>query len=77
MERFIEFEEVVSVHQLEEALGAAHSDIMILRISKLTGTVKIKTGKRMSKSALRRAFLPHKIKKIYADFPYQNVKTDS
>ena len=71
MERFIEFEEIVSMHDLEQTLATDKHEIMILRFSKLTGTVKVRTKKRMTHGALKRAFLPYRIRKIHDDFPYQ------
>lgn len=69
MERFIEFEDDVNVEQLEQALSQHNFGIMILRRSKLTGTIKVRTPKNISKRDLKRAFHPYKIKKIYDDFP--------
>jgi len=74
MERYIEFEEVVSANDLQEVLRGRNPEIMILRFSKLTGTVKVKMAKRMSKNALKRAFHPHRIKRIYTQFPLQNSR---
>ncbi len=73
MERFIEFEDVVSAHDLEQVLSRSNPGIMILRFSKLTGTVKIKIDGRMSKHGLRRAFSPLKIRKVYNHFPFKGT----
>ncbi len=69
MEKFIEFEEGVTLEDLNRALAQHNPGIMILRLSKLTGTVKIKANDDLSKKDLKEAFQPYKIKKIYDDFP--------
>ena len=69
MERFIEFQDAVTFDELAEAVAVNNSGILILRFSKLTGTVKIRTSGEVSKRELKRAFLPHKVKKIHQDFP--------
>jgi hypothetical protein len=69
MEKFLEFEEGVSLEDLKQALARHNPGIMILRLSKLTGTVKIKANDDLSKKNLKDAFQPYKIKKIYDDFP--------
>jgi hypothetical protein len=69
MEKFIEFEEGVTLDDLNRALTKHNPGIMILRLSKLTGTVKIKANDNLSKKDLKEAFQPYKIKKIYDDFP--------
>jgi|GEM_PF-2997664 len=74
MERFIEFEEVVSANDLQQVLADGNPGIMILRFSKLTGTVKVRIDRRLSKNALKRAFHPHRIKRIYNQFPLQNKR---
>jgi hypothetical protein len=69
MEKFLEFEEGVTLEDLKQALVRHNPGIMILRLSKLTGTVKIKANDDLSKRDLKEAFQPYKIKKIYDDFP--------
>jgi hypothetical protein len=69
MERFIEFEDDVTIEQLQKALSQHDFGIMILRRSKLTGTVKVRTPEKVSKRDIKKAFRPYKIKKIYDDFP--------
>lgn len=69
MEKFLEFEEGVTLDDLKRALAQHNPGIMILRLSKLTGTVKIKANDNLSKKDLKEAFQPYKIKKIYDDFP--------
>lgn len=71
VDRFLEFEDPVTVQQLQEALAQDNPGIMILRYSKLTGTVKIRADKRLSKKQIRRAFSPYKIRKIYNDLPLE------
>ncbi len=73
MERFIEFDDGVSVEQLKEAVAANGADILILRFSKLTGALKIRVPDKLSKREIRRAFAPHKVRKIYTDFPLQKM----
>lgn len=69
MEKFLEFDEGVTLENLKEALARHNPGIMILRLSKLTGAVKIKANDDLSKKDLKEAFQPFKIKKIYDDFP--------
>ncbi len=69
MEKFLEFDEGVTLDDLKSALAQHNPGIMILRLSKLTGTVKIKANDDLSKKKLKDAFQPYKIKKIYDDFP--------
>ncbi len=75
MERFIEFEQAVTMDDLRQALAGSTSGILILRFSKLTGTVKIRTANKVSKRVLKRAFLPHRIRKVYDHFPIDRQET--
>ena len=74
MDQFIEFDQDVSMEQLRQALAQHNPGIMILRYSKLTGTVKVRSQDDLSKRDLKRAFKPFKIKKIYSDFPMKSAK---
>lgn len=68
MERFVEFEQDVSMDELQHALTQHNPGVMILRRSKLTGAVKIRIEKNLTKKEIKRAFMPYKVKKIYSDF---------
>ncbi len=74
MDQFIEFESEVTLEALQDSLSRHNPGIELLRVSRLTGTVKIRTEKKLSKRELKRAFRPHKIKKVYDDFPLQSRK---
>ncbi len=69
MDRFIEFAEAVSMEELKEVIDANDPGVLILRFSKLTGTVKVRFHDSVSKREIKKAFLPYKVKKIYTDFP--------
>lgn len=73
MERFLEFDQEVTLAELNTVLAQRDSGIMILRLSKLTGTVKVRVPDGLSHRDIKRAFLPHKVKKIYEEFPIQKV----
>lgn len=73
MDRYIEFEKQASIEELRTALEAHNPGILILHFSKLTGTLKIRFTQNISKRKLRRAFMPHRIKKIYTDFPMDKM----
>jgi hypothetical protein len=74
MEKFIEFDPTVNLEDLKQALANHNPGIMILRLSKLTGTVKIKIDDALTKKDLKEAFQPFKIKKIYDDFPVKRYQ---
>ena len=74
MDKFIEFEGEVTLEALQESLSRHNPGIVLLRVSRLTGTVKIRTEKKLSKRELKRAFRPHKIRKVYDDFPLHGGK---
>ena len=74
MERFIEFEKEVNMEDLNTALSEHNPGIMILRLSKLTGTVKVRTEEKLTNRDIKRAFLPHKVRKIHEDFPIKTVR---
>lgn len=74
MERFIEFEEEVTMDELQKVLQQHNPGVFILRFSKLTGAFKIKHPEDLSKRDLKRAFAPYKVKKIYDDFPLKGFK---
>ncbi len=76
MDRFIEFDSEVSMDELERALAVNNPGIMILRFSKLTGTVKVRALQKVSHRELKRAFLPYKIRRIYHDFPISKHTSD-
>jgi hypothetical protein len=69
MDHFIKFHENLSLDQLNKTLQQNNSDILLLRFSKLTGTVKIRAAESLKKRDIKRAFRPHKIEHIYDDFP--------
>ncbi len=73
MDRFIEFEQEVNIDELQRILSQNNPGIMILRHSKLTGTVKVRTNGNLNKRDIKRAFLPYKVKKIHDDFPINGV----
>lgn len=73
MERFIEFEQPVTVDELQQAIDVNNSNILILRYSKLTGTVKVRAMNKVSHREIRRAFQPHKVRKIHVQFPVDNI----
>ena len=68
MEKFIKLKENISI----SSLGKDVSDnrMIILRESKITGTIQIKIFEKMSTKQIKNAFYPHKVKKIYDEFPY-------
>jgi hypothetical protein len=68
MEKFLKFKENVSLKALGENL--TDDRIIILRESKTTGTIQIKTLKKMSAKQIKMAFKPFAITKIYNEFPY-------
>lgn len=72
MDRFIRFANEINMDDLQESLEKHNPGIMILRHSKITGTVKVRISDHLKNRAIKRAFSPHKIKQIYNDFP---VKT--
>jgi len=72
MDHFIKFHSKPTLDQLDETLKQNNSDILLLRYSKLTDTVKVRTPDSLKKRDIKRAFRPHKIDHIYDDFP---VKT--
>ncbi len=74
MEKFIEFDPTVNLEDLKQALAHHNPGIMILRLSKLTGAVKIKADDTLTKKDLKEAFQPFKIKKIYDDFPVKRYQ---
>ncbi|MFQ5823549.1 MAG: hypothetical protein ACE5JB_05795 [bacterium] len=73
MDRFIEFKQEVNIEQLEKALSKNNPGIIILRRSKLTGMIKVRTPVNISKRDIKRAFHPYNIKKIYDDFPVKGL----
>jgi len=68
MERFLKFEEDISLEDLQKA--QSDSDIIILRKSHTTNTVQIKVPEGMSSKKIKQAFRDYHIQKIYSDFPY-------
>lgn len=70
MDRFIEFEQEVNLEDLQERLNQHNPGIMILRYSKLTGTVKVRVDEDLSKKDIKRAFEPFKVKQIHSYLPY-------
>ncbi|MFQ5651895.1 MAG: hypothetical protein ACE5IY_18315 [bacterium] len=77
MDRFIEFENEVTMEELNQALAVNNPGLMLLRFSKLTGTVKVRALGKLSKREIRRAFLPHRVKKIHDDFPLQKYAANA
>ncbi|MFQ5603988.1 MAG: hypothetical protein ACE5HS_12035 [bacterium] len=73
MDRFVEFEEEVAIADLKNVLEKHNPGIMILRFSKLTGALKIRTNGNLNKREIKRAFLPYKVRKIYDDFPLKEI----
>ena len=72
MEKFIKFKENVNIKELEKLLSDER--ILLLRESKLTGTIQIKILSDISSKQIKKAFNPYKIKRIYNEFPYSNKK---
>jgi hypothetical protein len=70
MDRFIEFDQDVSLEDLQLCLDRHNPGIMLLRYSKLTGTVKVRVEANLSKKDIKRAFDPFKVKQIHTYLPY-------
>ncbi len=68
MEKFIKFQETVSIKDLCDALS--DSRIILLRESQTTSTIQIQVLNNISNREIEQAFLPHRIKKIFDEFPY-------
>ena len=68
MEKFIQFNEAVTIKELTDHLKDER--ILILRASILTGTIQIKIANDLSERDLKKAFHPYTILKIYREFPY-------
>ncbi|MFQ5640750.1 MAG: hypothetical protein ACE5IR_22445 [bacterium] len=75
MERFIKFEKEINMEHLKSALSQHNPGIMLLRHSKLTGTVKVRAKDDLTKREIKQAFQPYKVRKIYDDFPVKMVRS--
>ncbi|NIR49836.1 hypothetical protein GWO43_15040 [candidate division KSB1 bacterium] len=69
MDRFLEFENEVNMEDLKTALAENNPGILLLRLSKLTGTVKVRAEDTLSNREIKRAFSPYRVKRIYNNFP--------
>jgi len=68
MEKFIKFQNPVTIKQLQRSLSDPR--IILLRKSQTTNTIQIRVLKDMSNREIINAFSPHRIKKIFNEFPY-------
>ena len=68
MERFLKFKDNVSLETLSEKL--TDERIIILRESKITGTIQVQILEKMTTKEIKEAFRPYTITKIYNEFPY-------
>ncbi len=68
MEKFIKFKENINIKMLSK--DVSDDRIIILRESKTTGTIQVKILGKMSTHQIKKSFKPHKITKIYDEFPY-------
>jgi len=73
MNRFIEFEQEVSLEELRQTVNDTDAKILSLCISKLTGTIKVRFDQSLSKKEIKRLFVPYKIRKIHADYPIDKI----
>lgn len=68
MEKFIKFQEAVSIKDLHNSLSDHR--IILLRESQTTSTIQIQVLNNINNREIEQAFLPYRIKKIFDEFPY-------
>ena len=68
MEKFLKFKDDVSLQSLAGKL--TDNRIIVLRESKITGTIQIRLLSKVSAKQIKEAFQPFVIEKIYDEFPY-------